>query len=774
MILKKRTQLNNEVVALGESLGISADFAALLYSRGVKSPLEAEAFFNPSADMLLPPSAVFGMEQAVFRIKEAIKKEEKILVFGDYDCDGICATAILKLYLESEGITAEHYIPSRAEGYGLSIEVLEELAEEHLPDLIITVDCGITAVEEVAHCHETLGIDIIVTDHHEPTESLPDCIIVNPKLNTASPLKDICGAGVAFKLVEGLAGRKKALEYIDLACLATIADVVPLTGENRQITFLGLQTLNRFERLGIKLLAHTLKIDRFTAGDVAFRVAPMINAPSRMGASSDIVALLTSGEYFEVESIVRALSSENEKRQALTNQVHSQALEQLKRLRHEQMSVIILMDSKWNAGVLGLVASKLAREFQKPVILLNSKEEFCRGSARSLEGINIFKCLSAASEFLEEFGGHSGAAGLTVNIARLNALTEFLDSYIWQNYKEELGKQVLEYDIQISDSKAIDISFYRMIERFEPTGAGNPRIQLLIDSNIAKIERIGNTNHVKIKLGREAEAVGFNALFLLNSECGAEYSLIGHCGLNTYGKREYVTVSITDHILNSIDKLIDNPNAYGEYLKTALSGAGKFNARIIGKDKLIEELGEDNTLFVAYTAESARDLLKTAGNISISISKSILGNISLLVFPEVEDYSLFRKVVLLDAPLSAGHIAAMEKQSEETEFVCVASYGYRNIISEVDLSDNAIKYTYGFLTNYAKISGACSDYELMYQSMQRYGYRYSAYDFVTHVNILTDCGAVSICGKEIAFARVALDCSASRIVKTLRGVMGKK
>lgn len=775
MKIVKRTTLDNNSESLAKELDINSDIAALLISRSINTADEARAFFAPSADQLTPSNNIYGMNSAVNRIKSAIANEEKILIYGDYDCDGILATSILKLYFQSIGVDALHYIPSRTDGYGLSIDSLEKIVEEYLPDLIITVDCGITAVEEVEHCNEVLGVEIIVTDHHEPQEVLPDCIIINPKLDDASSLKDLCGAGIAFKLVEGLSDLETALNYIDLAAIATIADIVPLRGENRIICALGLRELNKFKRLGIKLLVNGMGIDTVTSSDVGYRIAPRINAPYRMGSDSDITALFTSQEYFEVESIVNELNKQNSNRQLITNRIYSEAIEEIKKLRHEDMSIIILNNNNWDVGILGLVASKLAKEFYKPIILLNSKSEYYKGSARSITGINIFQCLSECSDLLEQFGGHSGAAGLTVNVGKLDAFIHKIDSYMKSVYPKNLFEQVFEYDIEITDKKTVNKEYFNQLNMFEPTGEGNPQPILLFGSNLAKLSRIGNTEHVKIKINSDTEAVAFNSLYLLNAEAGAEYVFIGNCNKRVYYNKDFININIFDSLVKDISNLNENALGYAEYLKTMFYGADKFNARIINNDCVTEEAEENNTLFVSYSAASAKKLLQKQklSNIAVYIAKPLINNIGLLVFPECVDYSLFRKVIYLDAPLSTGYLAKMENQSPDTEFVCISNYGYKDIIIKADISCEAIAYTNEFLFNCSKIALLQGDMAMLYQTATKYGYNYNVFDFVTHFCILSDCGAIKRDNNFYTISIVKFERAQSRVINVLNKIRNK-
>lgn len=773
-MIKKRNENNQISAALAKQLSLHEDVAAMLVSRGIDSVEKARAFFSFEPDMLLSAKLIDGMEGAVKRIKEALQNNEKILIFGDYDCDGIAAVAILKLYFESEGSQVLHYIPSRSDGYGLSEEALERIADEHFPDLIITVDCGITAIKEVEFARETLGIDVIVTDHHEPYDVIPDCIVVNPKLNGNSHLKDLCGAGVAFKLVEALAGRKKALEYVDLACLATIADVVPLIGENRLIVQLGLQKLNTFERLGIKLLARSVGAEKLNARDIAYRIAPRINAPSRMGNEAlDIVSLFTSEEYFEVESVVEALNRDNELRQRFSERIYSEAIAELKKLRYENRSVIILHSSAWDVGVLGLVAARLAREFVRPAILLNSKGEYLRGSARSSGGVDLFACLSNCGNLLEEYGGHKSAAGLTLNIARLDALEEAIDSYIKSNYPELTYEPLYEYDIELRDKSRLNYEFVSQLELFEPTGEGNPQPIIMFGGEMAKPLRIGNTNHVKFRFTREAEGVAFNSPELMLALSGAEFYLFGRCARDTYKNRDYININIADTVVKNINALSDGAISYCNYLATLLHGADKLNARVIKWDKLGEEADTDATLFVAYSAESAKNFLHEFGEITTYFNKPKPCKTGLLIYPECKDYALFGKIVFLDAPLSTGFIAEIEKSAPETEFVYAAHYGFKSVTERVDITDEAINYTYGFILNCAEISVLQGDIETIYNILTKYGYQRDSFDFAAHFIILLDTGAIKLNGAAVAVQKIKFDRSYSKAINTIENLKKK-
>ena len=367
--------------------GMSPALHALLCARGVASAEDARAFLNPGPESLHDPFLLSDMARATARIRAALDAGETICVYGDYDVDGVSASAILCGYLKDRGADARVYLPSRhSEGYGLNEGAVRQIAG--WAGLMVTVDCGVTSVELVA-LSKSLGLDVIVTDHHQPAEALPDCPVVNPLL-AGYPFPHLCGAGVAWKLVQALSG-DMAMDRVDIAALATVADVVPLTGENRIIVRLGLDAINARPRPGIAALidAAGLSDKPVTSTSVAFQLAPRLNAGGRLGSAMRSLALVTETDPERAASQAMALEAENTRRRQVEAEILAEAEEMLKGFDFAAHRALILRGKGWNTGVIGLAASRLVEAYHYPVVLLSDDGEKLTGSCRSIEGVDI-------------------------------------------------------------------------------------------------------------------------------------------------------------------------------------------------------------------------------------------------------------------------------------------------------------------------------------------------------------------------------------------------
>jgi len=529
----------------------------LLMQRGISSAAEAEAFLHPGIDLLHDPFLLSDMQTAVDKIRAAVRAGSHICIYGDYDVDGVSASAILWLYLNEIGADAEVYLPSRhSEGYGLNETALREIAGRC--DLLITVDCGI-ASRELIDLALSLGLDCVVTDHHRPGDQLPRCPVVNPLLNNY-PCPQICGAGVAFKLVHALGGLDAALEYVDLAAIATVADVVALTGENRAIVRLGLDRINTRPRTGIQALIESARQEpgKINAEAIAFRLAPRLNAGGRLGSARRSYELLTEQDPFLATALADELEQENIRRQSVEKDIRMEALRQLESFDFSAHRILIVRGKDWNSGVIGLAASHLREQFFYPVIALSETDGVLTGSCRSIPGVDIYRALSAADHLLERYGGHAQAAGLTVRAENLDALQSALDSYLLQNIPPETYVPFVEYDmdVQLSDCSERLVG---ALEALEPTGCGNPKPVFrccadLIEARAVGIQgahlRIvaaqGDVRRVGISFGsgKLAESMGSRVEMLftpqLNIWHGRADVQLSICGLHEYSLEEQI------------------------------------------------------------------------------------------------------------------------------------------------------------------------------------------------------------------------------------------
>lgn len=424
----------NKIRSLARELNLTEITVKLLVARGVDTPEKIKSFLSPSREHFLSPFLMQGMQEGVELIRRAKEEEWNVAIFGDYDADGVCAATIMTNALRRFGIEPQVYIPERTDGYGLSAEGIDRIFEEFIPDLFITVDCGISNYKEVEYLKEQ-GAYVIVTDHHELPEILPDCIVINPKLKDEYPYDNLCGAGVAFKVACALLG-EEAYSLLDFAALATVADSVPLLGENRDIVHEGLLRIRTSPRAAFSLLLGKSAGEEITAQTLAFTVAPRINAAGRMGDAASALRLFLSEDPAEIAALADQLNAYNQRRQRCCDDLYESAKAKI-REKGAYGSVIMLSDPSWNSGFIGIVAARIAEEYSRPTLLFVQNGDRLKGSARSIESVNIFDALKNCSEFIEEFGGHAQAAGVNITEENFDRLENALNEYIKKTYTSD-------------------------------------------------------------------------------------------------------------------------------------------------------------------------------------------------------------------------------------------------------------------------------------------------------------------------------------------------
>ncbi len=502
----------NSIFELSERVGLNVVLTELLVKRGFDTEEKLVEFLEPTLNKLSSPFILEGMQNAIDRINAHVDNG-RILIFGDYDCDGIGASAMLKMALEEHGANVSVFIPTRIEdGYGLSTSSLNRAIDCHHPTLIVTVDCGIGSVEEV-EIAKNLGVEIIVTDHHEPREILPNCVIVNPKIQFDAP--ELCGCGVAYMVIRALYGDKYAEKFLDICAISTIADLVPLVKDNRIIAIEGLKRLSgRDVRVGIKSL---LKVSGHkhntpvSSGDIAFKIAPRLNASGRLSNAEKSLNLLISNNPYECDRLSQELENENKRRQELCLETIADARKLLLDYDLINKRIIVLHSDDWEGGVIGIAAAKIAEEFHRPTILFSRKDDIYKGSCRSINGINIHEVLMGASEHIIQFGGHQMAAGLSIDPNKLELFIEKANEYILENYSDDLFNLDYHSDA-ILELKDINLQFVNQLKRLEPFGMGNPKPVFSSVVGALPFERIKKLNHIKCKISHNSELVAFNEL----------------------------------------------------------------------------------------------------------------------------------------------------------------------------------------------------------------------------------------------------------------------
>jgi single-stranded-DNA-specific exonuclease len=502
-----------EVAALQGALGLSETTASVLVRRGYSDPAEAQAFLAgeiPEHD----PFLLGDMEAACAAIRAAIEAGKPICVHGDYDVDGICATALAVTVLRELGAEVSWHLPSRfEEGYGLSGETLARLAAEGETGLVLTVDCGITAVEEVAHAKE-LGLGVVVTDHHRPGETLPDCPVVATRPSDY-PFPELCGTGVVYKLAQAL-GAVDLDRRLDLVGLATVADVVPLFGENRGLVAAGLRRLAITSNPGLRALMNAARVDPATvdAGAIGFRLAPRINAAGRLGHPGTALELLLTDDPKEADRLAGELETLNRDRQTVEDRILREALAQVADWPEakQRRRGYVLAGEDWHRGVIGIVASRLVERFHRPVVLIAGGDEEWTGSGRSIPVFDLHGALGACSNLLGRWGGHRAAAGLSIRPENLDAFAEAFAAQAGEDLSEDDLAPVVHVDAVVRGTE-LTLDLCAELERLAPFGLGNPGVTLLaVGCELSELGAVGEGRHLKLAVkadGARSGAIAF-------------------------------------------------------------------------------------------------------------------------------------------------------------------------------------------------------------------------------------------------------------------------
>ena len=499
--------------SLARELNISTVLSSMLVKRGVTTFEQAKDFFRPNFEKLHDPFLMKDMIEATSRIKTAIDRKEKIMIFGDYDVDGTCSVALLSMFLQSAGLSVIEYIPDRlSEGYGISFNAID-LAKSSEIKLIIALDCGIKAFKQVDYAKEN-SIEFIICDHHSPEDKIPNATaILNPKRNDCSyPYKELCGCGVGFKLIQAintsLSLNKDLIYYLDLVSLAIAADVVPLTGENRIMSFLGLQIINSNPKLGLYSLLKLKPKKEYIISDLMFHIAPRINAAGRIKHANIALKLIMSTDQQHSDQLSNELELLNSKRKSLEKEMTEQAINQAEQLKNK--SSIVVYSSSWNKGVIGIVASRLVDKFYKPTaVFTDSSNGMLSASLRSIKEIDLKIVLESCSHILEQYGGHKYAAGLVVKKENLQLFKDTFESAVENSQKEKVIEQELKIE-SIINFDQITPKFFRILRQFEPFGSGN-RAPIFLTENIylkGKPFELGkDKEHIKLNLTQDKKTV---------------------------------------------------------------------------------------------------------------------------------------------------------------------------------------------------------------------------------------------------------------------------
>lgn len=516
MILRKwevRPLDKERAAAFAQTYGVPFFLAMLMNIRGLDDAAHLREFLG-EGEPLSDPFLLKDMDKAAARITRAVDNMEKIAVYGDYDADGVTSTAMLYSYLETRGADVIFYIPQReGEGYGMNIGAVEYLKEQGV-SLIVTVDNGISSVQEVARANE-LGIDVVVTDHHRPQEILPDAVAVVDayRPDDTSPYKHFSGVGIAFKLLmaleDGAGDVEDLLEaYSDLAAIGTIGDIVPLTGENRTLIRAGLERLSQSDRPGVQALLENAGIagKALTSTNVAFTLVPRINATGRMGAPERAVRLLISGYEEEAEVLSEEICADNEERRRVEAEIAEAAFADIEAKGYMKDRVVVVDGENWHHGVIGIVASRVTERCGKPCMIISRGETEVRGSGRSIEGFSLFEAICACDDLLIKFGGHPMAAGITLKPENIEAFRKRINQYAAEHFPQ-MPTQTVTLDCKLNPA-ALSVSMAQSLTQLEPFGNGNPQpVFGLFNMELSNVTPVGGGGHLRLTLEKNGAVI---------------------------------------------------------------------------------------------------------------------------------------------------------------------------------------------------------------------------------------------------------------------------
>lgn len=539
---------------LARELHLALPITQVLVNRGYRTVDAASSFLNPQLRQLGDPFELPDMDAAVVRILAAIATKERIVIYGDYDVDGVTSSALLQRVLQAAGATVANFLPQRAEeGYGLSQDGIARCLKEHKPQLLIAVDCGTSSAREIADLQKQ-GVDTIVLDHHEPPGELPKCVaLVNPKRIAGSALGVLASVGVAFKLAHALLKREKQLaeridlrEHLDLVAVGTVADIVPLTGENRILVRAGMERLPQTQKIGLRALMDIADVpDKVTTYHVGFRIGPRLNAAGRLADAMAALELLLTNDAARAADLAKLLNEHNAKRQGIESQITEEAIAMARVNSGDR--VLVLAKEGWHVGVIGIVASRVLQAFHRPTVVIGIEEGMGRGSCRSVSGFSIVAALQHCAPLLEKFGGHEMAAGLSVKAGNVDELREMLNEFAARTLKDEdlLPQVRIDAMVKLDD---LDADFFEQLERLEPCGTENPIPVFVVEGvHLRGKPRIVGKNHLRFSVtdgDTTLQAIWWGKGDFEFPEGAFDIAFTPE--LNEYGGRESVQLKVRD------------------------------------------------------------------------------------------------------------------------------------------------------------------------------------------------------------------------------------
>ena len=546
----------NKIQEISQKYNLNKLLSTILANRNIIDEKDIKQFLTPTRKDFHDPFLIHDMEKAVERIIKAIEKQEKVTIYGDYDVDGITSITVLKRYLSDRGLEVETYIPNRLnEGYGLNKEAIEKIHNNGC-QLMVTVDCGISGLEEIEYAN-SLGIETIVTDHHEPGNELPKAfaVIDNKRKDSNYPFRELAGVGVVFKLIQAISiklglAEEEYLKYLDIVCIGTISDIVPLVDENRVITKLGLMLVRQTKNIGLKAILKTSGYNKIDSNTISFGVAPRINACGRMGVAEEALELFLSKNVNHVMELARKLNDHNRVRQETEKSIFEEALKQIQEKHLDENNTIVVGGENWHHGVIGIVSSKITEMYFKPSILLSFEgDDLGKGSGRSIPGFDLHDALMKCEDCIEKFGGHSMAIGITVKRENLEKLKQELENIAIEEKIDEIVP-IIKIDAKI-DLSEVNKEMVESLKELEPFGEGNKMpIFAFKNLKIDSIRALSEGKHLKLTLKDNntiVNAIGFNMGELAQDyRIGDKIDVVGTLEINSFNGTDSIQINMKD------------------------------------------------------------------------------------------------------------------------------------------------------------------------------------------------------------------------------------
>ena len=682
MIFKKFFNKDaDKVQYFAQRFNLSPRISELILSRGHNSEEKIEEYLNPKK--MHDPFLLKGMQDLVDRVKLAKELKDRVLIFGDYDVDGVSATAIMIKALKQFGIEAEYYLPNRfVDGYGLTNEVIDKVADKYEPNLIITVDCGISCANEIEYA-KNKGIEVIVTDHHEIPEVLPDTIVVNAKqTDQAYPFRELCGTGVAFKFAQALLGEKEAESFLPIAAIATIVDIVPLVEENRTIVSRGLKLCEKYLPLGLRMMfkEYGISLSEPNSTNISFKIGPKLNASGRMGDATDSLKIYFETDPVKLKKDLEKIKKHNLKRQEICNRIYEDCEKALAKVDMKNQRVITLASKAWDKGVLGIVCSRLVEKYHKPTFLFVAEGDILSGSGRSIDDINIHQLLSSMKDILETFGGHSMAAGLTLKLSNYKLFSQKINDFALNNVSEDVFMPIEYYDQDIEESD-ITPEFVNELSLLEPFGCDNPRPKFKITTQEVEIVPLKRVpQHANFKIGK------LNLMY---------YNFAGNSVKLEFSRQKSFIFELEPYSMNGTVEAFDGGSFIVEDAYKTLNAIelnhfgykkeGDINYKLYPQNELLGFVsGTTNTVFgtcfVTYSCFEYVEFckkynIKDIYHFGIYEDKEI-GYNSLLLSPKGVNWAKnFKRIVFLSAVLDDGFISKLKSVTDAEIYIPMGKDG---------------------------------------------------------------------------------------------------